>query len=147
MAPHPKPTNQKPRRRLTPKQKEFARQYIEQGCNGTQAVINSYAPTDYGTARMIASNNLTKSNVRDEIARLCRQSGLTPEHQINRLTQFVNDDEQARWALPLSFDVTGLRAPQKTETTHKLDLSDGERQELEQLRASVQGPDEKDIGA
>lgn len=53
-------------RRITKKQKAFADSYIETG-NGMQAAIKAYNITDnkpYNpTARMIASDNLTKPNV------------------------------------------------------------------------------------
>ena len=53
---------------------------------------------------------------------------------INRLSGFVDDDNQARWALPLWFQISGYCVPQKIENTHKIEYSDEERRELSVLR-------------
>lgn len=53
-------------RKITPKQKKFADKYLETG-NGTLAIRESYAPTDYATERSMASENLTKPNIREYI--------------------------------------------------------------------------------
>lgn len=53
-------------RKITMKQKKFAKRYIEHG-NATLAVRESYAPTTYMTERNIASENLAKPTVREYI--------------------------------------------------------------------------------
>lgn len=50
-------------RRLTKKQKDFVKEYIETG-NGTQAALKAYNTDKPNTAKAIASENLTKPNVR-----------------------------------------------------------------------------------
>lgn len=47
----------------TKKQKAFAREYIDSG-NGTQAALKTYDTTSKDVAKSIASENLTKPNVR-----------------------------------------------------------------------------------
>ena len=51
--------------KLTPKLKAFIREYKANGGNGTQAAIKAGYPE--GTARVIASQNLTKLSVKEEI--------------------------------------------------------------------------------
>lgn len=50
-------------RTATKKQKGFARDYVETG-NGTQAALKNYDTSSSNTAKAIASENLTKPNVR-----------------------------------------------------------------------------------
>jgi phage terminase small subunit len=47
----------------TKKQRGFAKDYVESG-NGTQAALKNYDTNKPGTAKSIASENLTKPNVR-----------------------------------------------------------------------------------
>ena len=49
--------------KLTPKQKVFVEEYVKTK-NGTQAALKAYDTTDNLTARVIASENLTKPNIR-----------------------------------------------------------------------------------
>lgn len=50
-------------RTLTRKQEAFAREYIDNNGNGAKAALKAYDTEDNGTARVIASQNLTKYNV------------------------------------------------------------------------------------
>lgn len=49
--------------KLTKKQLEFVRAYLETG-NGVKSALKAYNTRDYGTAAMIASENLTKPKVK-----------------------------------------------------------------------------------
>lgn len=55
---------------LTPKQEEFAKEYVENGYNGTQAALKVYNTTDPNVAGIIAYRNLKRPNVRTYIASL-----------------------------------------------------------------------------
>ena len=123
-----------PRRQITYKQRNFAQKYIEHNGNATQAALAVYDTDDDNTAHAIGSQNLRKLTVRDEIMRLSRLAGFDERKAINRLASRAQDDEHDRWALPLWFDVMGLKAPQKVENTHKIEYSDEERRELSDLR-------------
>ena len=50
-------------RDLTPKQSQFAQEYLETG-NATEAADRAYKPQNRATARAIGSENLTKPNIR-----------------------------------------------------------------------------------
>ena len=50
----------------TKKQRKFAKEYVESG-NGTQAALKAYDTESKDTAKSIASENLTKPNVRELI--------------------------------------------------------------------------------
>lgn len=67
------------RAKLTPKQAKFIKAYTENGGNGTQASLQVYDTKDPRTAAMIASDNLTKPNIRDAIESAMTKAGLTPD--------------------------------------------------------------------
>jgi hypothetical protein len=62
-------------RRLTLKQRGFVKRFIETK-NGTRAALDNYDTTDRNTAAMIASDNLTKPNVRQEVEQQLKEAGL-----------------------------------------------------------------------
>lgn len=72
---------------ISPKQKAFARQYVKNGMNGTQAALQTYQTSDYATAGDIASDNLKRPEVRSEIERVLQDSGLA----LPILTDKLND--------------------------------------------------------
>lgn len=51
-------------RNLTKKQKGFVKDYLETG-NGTQSVLKNYDTKDTATAAVMATENLSKPNVRE----------------------------------------------------------------------------------
>src|SRR5690349_1845932 len=64
---------------LTLKQKLFCKTYIDNGGNGTEAVLNSgyrVKDGDRNTAAMIASENLRKPNIKNYIEELYKADGL-----------------------------------------------------------------------
>jgi len=50
------------KKRITPKQKKFAKEFIETG-NATEAVVRSYNVKDRDVAKVVGAENLTKPNV------------------------------------------------------------------------------------
>jgi len=50
--------------KLTKKQKDFAKEYLETG-NGVQSALKAYDTTDYKTASVIAHENLEKPRVKE----------------------------------------------------------------------------------
>lgn len=63
------------------KQKKFARKYVENGGNATQAALEVYDAT-YDSAQVIASQNLNKPAVIEEINRLLRSENLDDDSYI-----------------------------------------------------------------
>ncbi len=64
-------------RRPTLKMQRFAKAYVENGGNATQATLKSYGTGLYASARPIGSENLTKPIIRQEINRVLGESGVT----------------------------------------------------------------------
>lgn len=69
-------------RTLTLKQLKFTKAYINNGGNGTQAALEAY-DTNPQSARQIASDNLTKPDIRQTIEKALTENGLTP-HEITK---------------------------------------------------------------
>lgn len=61
---------------MTIKQKLFVKKYLETG-NGTQAALEAYNTNDPNVAKVIASENLTKPNVKVALDEVLRSQGLT----------------------------------------------------------------------
>ena len=51
-------------KKLTPKQTKFVEEYARNGGNGTQAAMKAYNVKDESVAKVVASENLTKPNIR-----------------------------------------------------------------------------------
>lgn len=67
----------KPRTQLTIKQRKFVKEYVSNGGNGTQAVLNSYDTTDYMSAAALASGPLlNNAKVVSSIEAALQQAGL-----------------------------------------------------------------------
>ncbi len=63
-------------RRLTLKQRKFVQKFVETG-NGSQAAMQAYNTTNPNVAKVIASENLTKPNIRHAIELALEAAGLT----------------------------------------------------------------------
>lgn len=64
------------RKHLTAKQLAFVKQYLATK-NGTQAALTTYNTTDAKTAQAIATENLSKPLIREELARELEANGLS----------------------------------------------------------------------
>lgn len=69
-------------RQLTHKQKIFVREYTTNGEHGTNAALKAYN-TDEVTARAIASENLTKPSIHNEIAKILKRRKIDVESIID----------------------------------------------------------------
>lgn len=74
-----------PRKKLTMKQKKWTRSYIKNEGNGTKAALEVYNTTDNATARVIASTNLDKPAIVEEITRLMNEIGITNKMLFEKL--------------------------------------------------------------
>ncbi len=68
-----------PKKRLTLKQRKFVQAYIKHDGNATKAALEAYPVKNMLTARVIAAENLSKSNVKNEIERAMQRQGLTTD--------------------------------------------------------------------
>ncbi|MDA2924115.1 terminase small subunit [Acidobacteria bacterium AH-259-L09] len=76
-------------RKPTPKQQHFIEAYIRNGGNGTQAALEAY-DTNYATARVIGSENLTKPNVQNELQRALRKHDVSLNRAVKRLSDSLD---------------------------------------------------------
>lgn len=63
-------------RNLSPKQKAFAKAYVEKKMNGTQAALAVYDTKSPNVAGAIATENLQKPKIKEEIASLLRDNDI-----------------------------------------------------------------------
>lgn len=79
--------------RLTDKQLEFINQYFLCNMNGTEAVIQAgYKVKNRQTAAAIASENLRKTHVRDEIDKRLQENTLSANQVLHILTKHALGD-------------------------------------------------------
>jgi len=76
------------RRRPTLKQRLFAQEYVQSG-NGTQSAIKIYNTKSTKIAEALASENLRKPVVREEIELLLKSAGLSREEIAMKLSQAI----------------------------------------------------------
>ena len=83
-------------RRLTLKQKEFAREYAKTK-NGTKSALKVYDTKDPKTAQAISSENLSKPLIIEETRKLMlrayKKAGLTEEHIAEQEAEGVNSND------------------------------------------------------
>lgn len=80
---------------MTLKQKKFIKKYIETG-NGTQAALEAYDTTDPDTAAVIASENLIKPKVVEEITRVLNRKGLSLEQVSESVGNIIRNGPQTK---------------------------------------------------
>ena len=80
-------------RKPTLKQKAFVEEYIRNGGNGTQAAMKVYDTEDNATARSIASENLTKPNIMDELLRTAERLGVTREKVVSPVIDALDSQD------------------------------------------------------
>ncbi len=72
--------------RLTVKQKLFVNEYIKTK-NGTKAAMRVYDVKNKNTAKVIASQNLTKTNIRESIEKCLQAQGYNPRSSVQTLIE------------------------------------------------------------
>lgn len=97
--------------KLTKKQKLFANEYIDTG-NGLQSALVAYDTKDPNTAAMIASENLTKPNVKEYIESHAEEAA----SMIYQLSQKSEQDNIRLSASKDILDRAGYGAVNKSET-------------------------------
>lgn len=102
----------------TIKQRQFVREYLENGGNGTQAALAVYDANNDNTAKAIASENLTKPTVREEIARVMAEIGFNSDYVVKKHFALMDSDDEkiAVSALREWYAVTGAYAPKRAES-------------------------------
>lgn len=80
-------------KKLTLKQKKFTTEYLKSG-NGTQAAIK--AGYSKYSAKEIASENLTKPNIRASIQTAAEKLGINPEYVLRNFKEIADFNKQKR---------------------------------------------------
>lgn len=108
--------------KLTPKQAGFVKEYVRNGGNGTQAVLKTYDTNNANIAHSIASENLRKPTIKEEIEEAARSLQLTPRRLLGRLDKGLdNENPMAMVACARTLiDMTGWKSPDRQEITHKV---------------------------
>ena len=91
---------------LTPKQQIFADKYIETG-NGTTAALEAYNTNQPESAKVIASNALTKFNVRNYIITEAAKYRITPGRIFSKLDKLIDHQKPLMAADGVVKDETG----------------------------------------
>jgi phage terminase small subunit len=102
-------------KRLTKKEKAFAKEYINTG-NGTRSALKVYDTEDINTAAVIASENLSKPKV---IAYLESRA----ERAAERIVELSEQDEMMPVALGASKDILDRAGYKPTEKTMSLNVN------------------------
>ena len=115
------------RTKPTYKQKLFVQEYIKNKGNGTQSALKVYNTTDDNTARMIASDNLTKPIVQQELKTLLQRKELQLDRFTNKLSDIVGSEPPKGYsgadiveAVKTGLKLHGVLQDRKTVTSYNL---------------------------
>jgi len=115
------------RTKPTYKQKLFVQEYIKNKGNGTQSALKVYNTTDDNTARMIASDNLTKPIVQQELKTLLQRKELQLDRFTNKLSDIVGSEPSKGYsgsdiveAVKTGLKLHGVLQDRKTVTSYNL---------------------------
>jgi phage terminase small subunit len=136
----------KARRKLTKKQADFVRCYIETG-NGVRAALKAYDTDDYMTAHSIAVENLQKPTVRALIDEIMEEIGFDDKH-LKRIHMKLLDDENrsiALKALDMAYKLKGRYAQAQLEATAKMENEPFTYEDfIERMEKSINSQDTDD---
>src|SRR5665213_2751507 len=105
-------------RKLTKKQRNFVNEYAEKP-NGVQAALASYDTSDYGTAAVIATENLKKPNIIAELEILGFNENSAKRVVGEILTDETIEPQHRLKASEQVFKVQGSYAPEKHLVGHQ----------------------------
>ncbi len=122
---------------MTLKQKLFVKKYIQNNGNGTQSVLETYNTDDPNVAGAIASENLRKPSIQNEIRQALAAKGLSPESIggylkkaiVSGLGQKATNADSLR-GLDLYAKLTGAYDRQDIAQSYKITLSKLNSKEL-----------------
>jgi len=108
-------------RKLSLKQKQFVKAYIENGGNATKAALETYNVKNYNTAHAIASENLQKPTIKQALGEVSERGGITNDYIFEKLKTAAEaglginaKNSDSLNALALMVKINGLQPPQKT---------------------------------
>lgn len=99
---------------LTKKQKIFVKEYIQNNGNGTQAALEAYDTESERVAAVIASENLTKPDIKNYLEEIGFTSDNAKEVVAEILSDESNEPKDRLKAAEMIFKVHGDFAPEKS---------------------------------
>ena len=126
-------TKKKPRK-LTYKQREFVARYFKNKGNGTKTALEVYDTKDYLTAAQIATENINKPQVINEMELAYKASGLNKDafgkiigKKVLNIDEKLTPKDHVKYCNIYVDTVPGVKAPTKTEShtdnTYNINLS------------------------
>lgn len=104
------------------KTKAFAKEYVRNGFNGTQAIkVLKPHKADKQSARVEASRMLSRDNTKREIERVMDEQNLTDKHLVKTLKKHIDQENYINASLTgidMAFKLKGHYAPEKRITGH-----------------------------
>jgi phage terminase small subunit len=76
-------------RKIEPKHREFIKEYMQNGYNGTQAYRKIFPRSSYESARSSASDLLTNPNIQEELAKEFDKKVMKREEVLSRLSDMA----------------------------------------------------------
>lgn len=129
-------TEKKKPRKLSLKQKKFIAEYVKTG-NGTQSIKKVYNVKNDLTARVMASENLTKPNVAIAIAEALPDELLRERHlELLNKRDIMGDVEviAVSKGLDMAYKIKGAYAPEKTLNMNlNFTISDEDKKRLDDI--------------
>lgn len=128
--------------RLTMKQKIFVDEYIKSKGNGTQSALKAYDTTDKVTASVIATENLKKVSVSEELERILTREELSLNTFTTKLSDVIQSEPAKGYsgadimdAVKTGLKLHGVLQDKKTITSYNLnaDLNKLSKYELIEL--------------
>lgn len=126
---------------LTPKQAIWAREWVENNFNGTQAAVVAYPNATNGTARVIATENITKPNVRNEVVRCLTKAGMSVEYltgKVKNIVEKTEKDDTRLNAIRLGLKLHDAMPNEKHEIEVSKNIPEIDGATLEQLSIELQ---------
>lgn len=113
--------------KLRTKQKLFIQEYVKNNGNGTKAVLKTYDTTDPNVAKAIASENLTKPDIKEELERQLQRKELQLDRFTNKLSDIVGSEPAKGYsgsdiveAVKTGLKLHGVLTDRKTVTSYNL---------------------------
>jgi phage terminase small subunit len=130
--------------KLRTKQRLFLQEYIKTKGNGTQAALRVYDTKDSNTAGMIASREIRKANVKEELEKILNKSRLKIDRLTDRLADIVEEKPIKGFsgsdvldAVKTGLKLHGVLVDRKSSMSYsmRVNYKDLSEHELKQLRS------------
>ncbi len=111
------------REKLSHKEKSFAKEFVANRGNGTQAVLATYDTDDEKSASVIAHQNLGKVKVRQEIEAIMSKNGIELDEIMSLHARNARQDKHlptSQKAIGDFYDILGVKPTQSNDGSVKI---------------------------